>query len=226
MKGMAGMPDMADMVMPMGPWTVTDFVFAFAMWAVMMVGMMTPSAAPMILIYARVHRQAALQGKALAATSWFAAGYLLCWVLFSLGATLLQWAFDRMSWLTMSMSMASGIVGGIILIATGAYQWSRLKDSCLNQCRAPISLIQRYGGFKPGTAGSMVVGLRHGTYCIGCCWLLMALLFVGGVMNIFLIAAISLLVLAEKVLPGGDIIGRVAGVGFMLAGSWLIVKNL
>jgi predicted metal-binding membrane protein len=166
------------------PWRPIEFAFVFAMWAVMMVGMMTPSAAPMVLIYARVGRQAALHGKPFAPAGWFAGGYLAAWAVFSLLATSAQWALERASLLTATMASGNNALAGAVLIAAGIYQWSPLKDACLRQCQGPLSFIQRHGGFRPDAAGSFALGLRHGLYCIGCCWMLMALLFVGGVMNV------------------------------------------
>ena len=233
-SSMPDMPDMPDMPgMDMGAatapmlraWTAWDFTFMFAMWAVMMVGMMTPSVAPMILIYARVARQSALAGKPLAATGWFAGGYLLSWTAFSLAATLAQFILERAAWLTPMMSAASDRIGGAVLIAAGVYQWTPLKDSCLQQCRAPLAFIQHHGGFKRDAAGSLQLGLRHGLYCIGCCWLLMALLFAGGVMNVVWIAAIAIFVLIEKIVPSGRMIARIAGAGFLTAGLWLIASS-
>jgi predicted metal-binding membrane protein len=190
---------------------------------VMMVGMMTPSAAPMILIYARVGRQASAQGKPFAAAGWFATGYLLIWASFALAATAAQWALDRTALLDPNMASASQVFGGIVLIAAGIYQWTPLKDKCLAQCQSPLQFIQRQGGFPRDSSGSLLFGLRHGAYCIGCCWMLMALLFVGGVMNLLWIAMISAFVLIEKIVPVGRLISRIAGVGFVAAGTWLAV---
>jgi predicted metal-binding membrane protein len=129
------------------PWQAIEFVYVFAMWAVMMVGMMTPSAAPVILIYARVGRQASARGMPLAATGWFATGYLLTWVGFALVATAAQWALDRTALLDPKMASASQVFGGIVLIAAGVYQWTPLKYICLAQCQSPLLFIQRQGGF-------------------------------------------------------------------------------
>jgi predicted metal-binding membrane protein len=229
MGGGAPMPAMPgmDMGAAMAPmfrsWTPAYFAFMFAMWAVMMVGMMTPSAAPMILLYARVGRQAAAQARPLAATGWFAGGYLLAWAAFSVVATLGQWGLERAALLTPMMASASGVFGGLVLIAAGLYQWTPWKDACLRHCRAPLHFIQQHGGFKRDAAGSLVIGFHHGLYCAGCCWALMALLFVGGVMNLLWIAAIAVFVLAEKVVPGGRLLTRLAGAGFVAAGVWLLL---
>jgi len=223
---MSGMPDMPgmDMVSP-GPraWSVADFAFTLVMWAVMMVGMMTPSVAPMVLLYSRVARQTPFRGQPFAASGWFAGGYLLSWIVFSLAATILQGLLEQAALLTPTMALASQRLGGIVLIAAGVYQWTPLKNSCLKHCRAPLSFIQSHGGFKKEAIGSVVLGFRHGIYCVGCCWLLMALLFAGGVMNIAWIAAIAIFVLVEKVVPGGPVIARVAGAAFATAGLWFLV---
>ena len=207
------------------PWKAFEFGYVFLMWAVMMIGMMTPSAAPMILLYARVGRQAVAQGKPFAASAWFAAGYLLAWSVFSLAATAAQWGFDRAALLTPMMESASNVLGGILLIAAGIYQWTPLKDACLSGCQSPLTFIMRHGGFRADPSGALSLGFRHGLYCIGCCWALMVLLFVGGVMNLLWIAVLAILVLAEKVLPFGRAIAHVAGIAFVAAGVWLIVQS-
>ncbi len=224
MTGFRMVPAGAGIMAPaLAPWQAIEFVYVFAMWAVMMVGMMTPSAAPMILIYARIGRQALAQGKPFAATGWFASGYLLAWAGFALAATAAQWALERTALLDPKMASASQVFGGIVLIAAGVYQWMQFKDICLAHCQSPLLFIQRHGGFHRDPLGSLRLGLRHGAYCVGCCWVLMALLFVGGVMNVLWIATISAFVLIEKVVPVGCLISRIAGAGFVAAGTWLVV---
>src|SRR6516164_3938422 len=183
------------------PWRPIEFAFVFAMWAVMMVGMMAPSAAPMILMYARLGRQGKSAGKPLAATSWFATGYVLAWTCFALVATFVQWGFERAALLDSRMGSVSNLFGGMVLIAAGVYQWTPLKDVCLAQCQTPFQFLMRHGGFRGDVPGCVLLGLRHGAYCVGCCWVLMALLFVGGVMNVLWIALLALLVLLEKLTP-------------------------
>ena len=207
------------------PWKAIEFGYVFAMWAVMMIGMMTPSAAPMILIYARVGRQAAIAGQPFAASAWFAAGYLLAWTAFSLAAISVQWALQRAALLTPMMESASNIFGGIVLIAAGLYQWTPLKDACLSSCQAPLTFIMRHGGFRCEATGALTLGFRHGLYCVGCCWALMTLLFVGGVMNLFWIAALAVLVLFEKVVPFGRLVARLAGLALIAAGVWLLLQH-
>jgi predicted metal-binding membrane protein len=204
------------------PWKPVEFAFVFAMWVVMMVGMMAPSAAPMILMYARVGRHWAAAGKPLAAAGWFAAGYFLAWIGFSLAATLVQWVLERTAVLDSRMASASNILGGIVLIAAGVYQWTPLKDVCLAQCQTPFQFLIQHGGFRGDMRGCVLLGLRHGGYCVGCCWVLMALLFVGGVMNVLWIALLALLVLVEKLTPVGRWVARAAGLACVLAGAWML----
>jgi len=164
-------------------------------------------------------------GKPFAATTWFVGGYLLAWIAFSLAATSAQWALERAALLTPMMTSASNILGGIVLIIAGLYQWTPLKEACLFQCQTPLAFILRHGGFRGDPAGALKLGMSHGMYCIGCCWALMALLFVGGVMNLFWIAALAILVLLEKVVPAGRIVARLAGVVFIAAGAWMLIEN-
>jgi predicted metal-binding membrane protein len=212
------------LMMPAGaPWQPIEFAYVFAMWTVMMIGMMTPSVAPMILIYARVGRQADMSGQPFAASAWFAAGYLVAWMAFSLAATFAQWALQRAALLTPMMESASNVLGGVVLIAAGVYQWTPVKEACLSYCQAPLTFIMRHGGFHREAAGALTLGFRHGLYCIGCCWALMLLLFVGGIMNLLWIAALAMLVLFEKTVPFGKSVSRVAGVAFIAMGAWLLL---
>jgi len=207
------------------PWRAIEFAFVFVMWSVMMVGMMAPSAAPMILMYARVGRQGKSAGKPLAATGWFATGYVLAWICFALVATFVQWGFERAALLDSRMGSASNLFGGMVLIAAGVYQWTPLKDVCLAQCQTPFQFLMRHGGFRGDVPGCVLLGLRHGAYCVGCCWVLMALLFVGGVMNVLWIALLALLVLLEKLTPYGRWVARVAGVACVAAGAWMLLSS-
>lgn len=234
MSGMEGMQDMPGMDMPgmtgsmasRLAWSPGDAALVCAMWFVMMVGMMLPSAAPMLLLYARVGRQAEAQGTPFAATGIFGAGYIAVWLLFSLAATFGQWLLERSLLLTPMMESSSTVLNGVLLIVAGTYQWTPLKYACLSKCRAPVAFLQAAGGFRRDPAGAFAMGVRHGTYCVGCCWPLMLLLFVGGVMNILWIAVIAFFVLAEKLLPGGDRFGRIAGALLVGAGVWVIVRGL
>ena len=208
------------------PWTPIEFAFVFVMWAVMMVGMMAPSAAPMMLMYARVGRQGKIAGKPFAATGWFAAGYFLAWSGFSLVATLVQWVLDREALLDARMVNTNTLVGAAVLIAAGLYQWTPIKDACLASCQTPFGFLMSHGGFRSNIRGCMHLGLLHGTYCVGCCWILMTLLFVVGVMNVLWIALLALLVLLERLTPWGRWIGRAAGVVCIAVGAWMVCLSL
>jgi predicted metal-binding membrane protein len=226
MTGFRMIPAGRSLMMPASePWQPIEFGYVFAMWVLMMIGMMTSSVAPMILMYARVGRQAATQDKPFAASGWFAAGYLLAWTSFSLVATSLQWALERAALLTPMMESASNILGAIVLILAGLYQWTPLKEACLAYCQSPLLFIQQQGGFRGDPGGALALGFRHGIYCIGCCWALMALLFVGGVMNLLWIAVLAILILLEKLTPLGRVVARSAGVGFIASGVWMLARG-
>lgn len=207
--GMAamGMSDMSGMAP--SSWDIYTWLLMIAMWWVMMIAMMTPSATPTILLYGRVHRHAQGQvASGVAPTGAFAAGYLLVWLGFSLGAAALHWGLERAGLISaMTMGSQSRWLSGGVLIAAGLYQLSPLKHTCLSHCRAPASFLARH--WRPHATGALRLGALHGAYCVGCCWMLMALLFVGGVMNLVWIAALAILVLVEKLLPPG----RLAGLG-------------
>lgn len=225
MTGFRMIPAGLGWMMPVSaPWQPIEFGAVFLMWAVMMTGMMTPSVAPMILLYARIGRQTAGESRPLAASAWFALGYLSSWTTFSLAATSAQWALERAALLTPMMESASHVFGAVVLIVAGLYQWTPVKDACLSHCQTPLGFILRYG-FRREATGALALGFRHGFYCIGCCWAVMALLFVAGVMNLFWIAALSVLVLVEKVAPLGRVVPRLAGIAFVACGVWLLTQG-
>jgi len=229
MAAMPGqMPDMPGMVMESATrtWTLPEYLLAFAMWSVMMIGMMTPSVAPMILIYARVGRQAAAQGKPFAPTSWFFIGYLIAWCGFALLAAFAQAMLLQLRLLTPMLDAGTDALAGVLLIGAGAYQWTPLKDACLSQCQAPAAFIQRHGGFNRSGWASLRLGLKHGLYCVGCCWALMALLFVVGVMNLVWIAFLSAWVLLEKVVPFGRLMSRALGLVLIGSGAIFLATGL
>jgi predicted metal-binding membrane protein len=201
-------------------WSVGDAAAMVAMWIVMMIAMMVPSAAPMVLLYGAVARKARDQGTVLAPSGIFLSGYLLVWSAFSLFATLLQWGLDQAALLSPMLVLSSPWIGATLLIAAGVYQFTPAKNACLAHCRSPVHFLS--GHWQPGWCGAVRMGLEHGLYCLGCCWILMALLFVGGVMNLAWIAALSLFVLAEKLLPFGVWAGRLAGGGAMVAGLLML----
>ena len=199
------------------PWTATEFALRLLMWAVMMIAMMVPTAAPMTLMYAAVARKAAAQHNPVAPTFIFVAGYIAIWTVFSLVATIAQYALDRAALLSPMMVSSSAVFGAAVLIAAGVYQLTPLKNACLRNCRTPAHFMARH--WRTGNLGAFRMGLRLGAYCVGCCWILMGLLFVGGVMNLLWIAAIAVFVLLEKTIPFGVVSGRLAGAAMIVAGA-------
>lgn len=194
----------------------------FAMWATMMAGMMLPSAAPMILLFAALERKRGVGHGPGARTAAFTLGYLLIWTAFSLAAVAAQQALSEAALLSPTLASSSRPLGGVLLIAAGAYQLTPLKHACLRRCRSPIQLITRI--WQPGISGALRMGVAHGAYCVGCCWLLMGLLFVGGVMNLLWVAAIAAFVLVEKLVPRGELVARASGVLMLVAGAYLILQ--
>jgi predicted metal-binding membrane protein len=209
------------MAMPqMQIWGAVDLVLLFVMWAVMMVAMMVPSAAPLILIFVGVNRKRQELEDPVVPTTVFLGGYLLIWIGFSAIATLAQWVLHTAALLSPMMESTSSVMGGVLLLAAGIFQWTPFKNVCLKHCRSPLGFIMT--NWREGTWGALIMGLKHGSYCVGCCWILMALLFVAGVMNLLWVAIIAAFVLAEKVLPRGDVVGHFAGVVLFLAGIILL----
>jgi len=181
-----------------------------AMWWLMMLAMMLPSATPAIVLYARVRQTRA--GDASIAQTWvFLVGYLAVWLLFSIVAASVQSLITDSS-----VALRSGAAQGAVLVAVGLYQLSPLKTACVSQCRSPGQFISRH--WRPGWEGAFRLGVIHGAYCVGCCWMLMGLLFVGGVMNLLWVVGLTILVAAEKLLPGGSLLAKVSGVAFILWG--------
>jgi predicted metal-binding membrane protein len=197
-----------------GAWSTATLLPLFLMWAEMMVAMMIPSAAPMILTFAFVNRKRREQERPFVPAGIFLLGYLAVWTAFSAFAALAQWALHGMALLSPMMVATSPLLGGALLLAAGLFQWLPLKSACLAHCRSPLDFLMT--DWREGRAGAFVMGLKHGAYCTGCCWFLMALLFVAGVMNIWWVGLISVLVLVEKITPKGLWVGRMAGV--LLAG--------
>jgi predicted metal-binding membrane protein len=214
-----------EMTMPrMQAWGSVDFVLMLVMWAVMMVAMMVPSAAPMILMFATVNRRRREQQSPFVPTGVFLLGYLILWTGFSAVATLAQWGFHTAALLSPMMVSTSPILGAVLLLTAGIFQWTPLKHACLAHCRSPLGFLMTE--WREGARGTLIMGLRHGGYCVVCCWLLMALLFVAGVMNLFWVAIIAALVLVEKVIPAGHWVSRVAGLLFIGWGAWMAAAAL
>ncbi|MGI9370132.1 MAG: DUF2182 domain-containing protein [Ruegeria sp.] len=217
---------MADnMTMPMTvAWSAADFGFMFVMWAVMMFAMMLPSVTPTVMIFDRVRAKRAEAGRPFAPTFAFVAGYLMIWIGFSLVATLLNWWLHTSGALTSMMGSIAPALGGVVLMLAGAFQWTPMKDTCLDHCRSPLGFLTTH--WREGTWGAARMGLHHGYYCLGCCWMLMVLLFVLGVMNLPWVAVLTIIVLAEKTLPYGRYLSRALGVGLIAWGGWLTVTSI
>jgi predicted metal-binding membrane protein len=205
----AGMQFSSGMMAMNTVWSPEYFLLMLVMWWVMMVAMMLPAAAPMILLFATVNRKNRERGHAAVPTGVFAASYVVTWGVFSLLATLLQWGLEEASLLSPMMESASIPFGAALLIAAGVYQMTPLKYACLRHCRSPLHFLA--GKWRSGNWGAIRMGLGHGTFCLGCCWVLMGLLFYGGVMNLAWIAGLTLYVLVEKIAPYGHFISRFGG---------------
>jgi predicted metal-binding membrane protein len=172
-----------------------------------------------------VGRQGRIAGKPLAATGWFAAGYFLAWAGFSLVATLVQWMLERAALLDANMASPNILLGAGVLIAAGIYQLTPLKNACLAQCQSPFRFLMTHGGFRTNVRGCLHLGLLHGAFCVGCCWVLMALLFVVGVMNVLWVALLALLALLEKLTPSGWWVTRIVGAICIAAGVWMVISS-
>lgn len=201
-------------------WDFTHLALLFAMWAVMMAGMMLPSAAPALLIYAAVVRKSPDGARAATHAYAFAGGYLLVWTAFSLAATALQRVLAQLLLLSPMMESSDRRFGGTLLLVAGLFQFTPFKRACLQYCRSPAEFLTRH--WRPGVAGGFRLGWLHGLYCLGCCWALMLLLFVGGVMNLWWIAGLTVFVLLEKVAPLGEQGGRLSGLPLIGLGLWFL----
>lgn len=226
MDDMARMADMSSAVVrpAASRWSAVDFGLLTIMWIVMMIAMMLPSATPMIVMFSGTQQRRREQGRPAVATTVFVLGYLLVWSGFSVLAAALQWGLHRASLLSPMMVSVSPALGGGLLIAAGIFQWTALKDACLTVCRSPLSFMTTR--WREGVGGALRMGLEHGLWCAGCCWLLMALLFVAGVMNLLWVAALSAVVLVEKLAPAGRIVSRAAGAVLVIWGSALLVVSI
>lgn len=200
------------------PWSVGTLLPLFLMWAEMMVAMMIPSAAPMILTFAMVQRKRRQQERPFVPTGIFLLGYLIVWTAFSGVAALSQWILHAKALLSPMMVSTSPIFGGALLIIAGIFQWTPLKHACLEHCRSPLSFLMT--DWREGRSGALLMGLKHGAYCTGCCWFLMALLFVAGVMNMWWVGILTVFVLLEKAVPNGLLAGKVAGLLLVVWGVW------
>jgi predicted metal-binding membrane protein len=221
MTRMAGMRDMAGM-REAGAWSSGYFVLVFLMWWVMMVAMMLPSVAPTVLLYAALLRRTTTAAPAPLTTALFLAGYLAAWAGFSLAAAVIQHELEAAGIVSATMmTLVDTVPGAIVLILAGVFQFTPWKDKCLAHCRSPAEFIVRRR--HPGASGAFRMGLEHGVYCLGCCWVLMALLFVGGIMNLYWIVGLSAFVALEKLTPHGKLASRIAGAFLVAWGLWVIL---
>ncbi|HET7624829.1 MAG TPA: DUF2182 domain-containing protein, partial [Verrucomicrobiae bacterium] len=204
----------------MQPWSFATIPPLFLMWTEMMVPMMVPSATPAVLKFSAAKRKRE-NGKPFLPAGIFLLGYLTVWTGFSALAAIAQWALHATALLSPMMVSANAFFGGALLIAAGIFQWLPAKTRCLSQCCSPLNVSTE--NWREGKTGAFVTGLKHGFYCTGCCWILMALLFVAGVMNLWWIAALSALVLVERTIPCGRLLGRIAGVIFAIWGAWMML---
>lgn len=204
---------LAQLTMPESPrWNASNMLAIWCMWGIMMAAMMLPSALPMVLTFVHLGLQSGERARA----GSFVAAYVLVWSGFSAAATAAQWALQAAGWLDPMIVSTSALLTGLLLLIAGVYQFSRLKHVCLSHCRTPLGFL--LGEWRAGVYGGFVMGLRHGSLCVGCCWALMVLLFVGGVMNLAWIAALSVAVAIEKLAPGGERLAAALGLGLIAAG--------
>jgi len=199
--------DLVSMAMPStGAWGLIDLLMILAMWTIMMIAMMVPSVTPMLLTFAMINRSRHAQGRVFVSVWVFLAGYVASWTGFSFVATLAQWELHNLELISPMMVGTSPVLGSLVLISAGIYQWTPFKYACLRHCRAPLQFLASY--WRDGKGGAFLMGMRHGAYCLGCCWLLMAVLFAVGVMNLAWITTLSVFVLLEKLIPRGFWVAR------------------
>ncbi len=212
------------MVMQPASWTPTYALFMFFMWWVMMIAMMIPSASPVILLFAAINRKQRVKGTPFVSTSVFVLGYIIAWGGFSLLAAALQWGLERVGLMSAMMIATSGLLSGLVLILAGVYQLTPLKHACLRHCRSPIQFVTHH--WRKGPFGALRMGIEHGGFCLGCCWTLMILLFVGGVMNLFWIVGLAIFILLERTIPAGHRLGSLGGIGLIVWGLWMLTLAL
>lgn len=224
MTVMSGMRNMPSARLP-GQWSSGYAVLVFLMWWVMMVAMMLPSVSPVILLYSVLLRRGAAAKHVPFLSAVFLTGYLMAWAGFAAVATVTQWRLEATEWVSASMmTLIGGAPGALILIAAGVFQFSPLKAACLRHCRSPAAFLTQRK--RNGAAGAFAMGLEHGIYCLGCCWLLMVLLFVGGIMNLYWIVGLTAFVALEKLAPFGKALSKLVGAGLILWGADLLLNAL
>jgi predicted metal-binding membrane protein len=202
------------------PWAVLDFLMLVVMWSVMMIAMMVPSTIPMVMMFTAVNRNKRQRNQAYVPTFIFTLGYLVAWIGFSLLASGAQWQLHTAGLLDPMMNSNSRLLSGIVLVLAGVYQWTPYKEACLRQCRTPLGFLM--SEWREGRAGALMMGVRHGLFCIGCCWALMLVLFAAGVMNMLWVLLIAVFVLLEKILSVARFIRIGSGLGLIVWGMyWL-----
>ena len=201
-------------------WSPAYALLMLAMWWVMMIAMMLPSATPTILLAAALNRRSNNVDPPFGATGYFTAGYLLTWLFFSAVAVAMQWGLAQANLVSQLMQSSSHWLTGVLLCAAGLWQFTPVKQACLRHCRSPVVFLTERR--RSGNRGALLMGIEHGAYCLGCCWFLMTLLFVGGVMNLYWIAGLAAYVLAEKLLPAATWLGRATGVGLVIWGVMVL----
>lgn len=221
---MRGMRDMSG-APGLGQWSAGYWVLVFLMWWVMMVAMMLPSVSPTVLLYSALLRQSATAHSVPAISTAFLAGYLLAWAGFSAVAALAQRNLEKAGLVSATMmTLIDSVPGALVLIAAGTFQFTPLKAACLRHCRSPAEFITRRR--RSGIGGAVAMGIEHGIFCLGCCWFLMLLLFVGGIMNLYWIVGLTAFIAIEKLTPFGEVLGKAAGVALVLWGGYILASAL
>lgn len=224
MTAMRGMHDMPGQSLPRG-WSPGYALLVFLMWWVMMVAMMLPSVAPTVLLYTALLRHAGKAAWVPTIAIAFLGGYLVTWAGFSVIASATQWALEAAGIVSATMmALIDTVPGGLVMIAAGVFQFTPLKAACLEHCRSPAKFLTERR--QSGIIGALWMGVEHGTYCLGCCWFLMALLFVGGIMNLLWIVGLAAFVALEKLTPWGNTLSKVAGAALAAWGAWVIIVSM
>lgn len=224
MTAMRGIADIPGVAAP-GVWSVSHAILVILMWWVMMVAMMLPSVTPTVLLYAALMRRGRNAARVPAISSAFLGGYLGAWAGFSIVAATTQWTLEAAGLVSATMmTLTDSVPGALVLVAAGVFQFTPMKQACLRHCRSPARFIAERR--RSGADGAFVMGLEHGAYCMGCCWFLMALLFVGGIMNLYWIVGLAAFVAFEKLTAHGDILGKAAGAALMAWGGFVLFSAL
>lgn len=207
-----------------GPWGVRDVVFTFAFWTLMMIAMMAPATIPLVFRFATIQRERAGQQSPLGRTGVFFLAYLLVWTAYSGLAAVCQWGLRSAALLSPMLVRAHPLVSGMLLLTAGVFQFTPLKDACLRRCRSPLGFF--LNEWREGTRGAFFMGLKHGSTCVVCCWALMSLMFVVGVMNLLWMALLTVFVLVEKIAPGRRWVCRISGGLLLTWGVWMLAGTL